>query len=142
MSGMMLEALAIHIRFTFSSPKRIQEWTEILKRLVETLAGLCHKSGPCMIGHIKGLVLLNGNQYMRVSVISPSLPAQVETNASEDLTELTVTLNMVVYGLSTKSLEHIVETAAVQLETAWSGKIAVESISATNYGHGPVHRER
>lgn len=139
---MMLEPLAIHIRFALSAPKRIQEWTEILKRFLETLAELCHKSEPCMIGHIKGLALLGGNRYMRGSVISPSLPAQVETNVSEDLIELPLTLNMLVYGLSRRSLERNVERAAVQLGTAWSGTITVEPISATNHGDKPApHHE-
>ncbi len=139
MSGMILEPLTAYIRFFLPSPKQIQEWTEILKRFFKTLATLCHKSGPCMIGHIKGLALLRSDDYVRVSVIDPSLPAQVETNASGDLAELTITLNMLVYGLSRKSLEGIVKEAAAKPGTVWSGRVTVEIVSATTQDYHPSH---
>ena len=139
MADMILEPFAAHLFFAFPDPKRIGEWTEILMRFLETSAMLCEESGPCVIGHIKGLALLNGNRYVRVSVISPSLPAQVETNASGDLAEMTVTLNMLVYGLSKKGLEGIVKETAAGTGTAWCGRVTVEPVEPTIPGDHPGH---
>lgn len=139
MADMMLEPFAAHLFFAFPDPKRIEEWTAILMHFLETSAMLCEKSGPCVIGHIKGLALLNGNRYVRVSVISPSLPAQVETNASGDLAEMTVTLNMLVYGLSKKCLEAIVKQTAARHGTDWSGRVTIEPVAPANLGDRPCH---
>ena len=136
---MLLEPFAAHLFFAFPGPKSIKEWTEILMRFLETSAMLCRESGPCVIGHIKGLALLNGDRYVRVSVIIPSLPAQVETNASGDLAELTVTLNMLVYGLSKKGLEGIVKETAARPGTGWSGRVTVESVAPATPGNHPGH---
>jgi len=138
---MILEPFAAYLRFAFSDPKPIEEWTEILKRFLERSAMLCEKAGPCVVGHIKGLALLSGDRYVRVSVISPSLPAQAETNASANLAEMTVTLNMLVYGLSKKSLEGIVKETAAGPGTGWSGRVTVEPVEAATRGdHAGHHR--
>jgi len=136
---MILEPFAAHLFFAFPDPKRIEEWAEILMRFLETSAMLCRESGPCVIGHIKGLALLNGSRYVRVSVISPSLPAQVETNASGDLAEMTVTLNMLVYGLSKKCLDGIVKETATRPGTGWSGRVTVEPVAPTTTRNHPGH---
>ncbi|MGC9964918.1 MAG: hypothetical protein ABSE08_05900 [Syntrophobacteraceae bacterium] len=139
MADMILEPFAAHLFFAFPDPKRIEEWAEILMRFLETSAMLCRESGPCVIGHIKGLALLNGSRYVRVSVISPSLPAQVETNASGDLAEMTVTLNMLVYGLSKKCLDGIVKETATRPGTGWSGRVTVEPVAPTTTRNHPGH---
>lgn len=139
MSDMTLEPFAARLRFTFPNPRRIEEWTEILKEFLETSAMLCEKSGLSLIGHIKGLVLLQGSRYVRASVVSTSLPAQVETDASGELAEMTIAVTMLVYGLSKKRLEAIVMEVAARHDTAWSGRVTVEPVAATTHANYPGH---
>ena len=133
MSEMILEPLAAHVRFIAPAPRQIQDWTGILKDYFKTLATLCDLAGPCVIGHIKGLALLPAGGYIRVSAVSASMPVQIETNVSGDFAELTITLNMLVYGLPGKSLEGIAESAAARLEEAKGLKLTV--IATTQSDH-------
>lgn len=131
MSDMILEPFTARLRFVFPDPKGIEEWSEILKCFLEASAILCRESGPCLIGHIKGLVLLSGDHYLRVSVVSPSLPAQVETNVSGAFAEMTVTLNMLVYGLPKERLESILNEVATRPRTSWSERVTVVPVTGT-----------
>lgn len=134
---MMLEPFTALLRFTFPAPTPIGECSENLKRFLETLAELCEKSGPCVIGHIKALALLSGDHYVRASVVSSSLPAQIDADASEDLTEMTLTLNMLVYGLPKKVLETVLKEAAAGHDTGGSYIVTVEPVACKHQGNYP-----
>ena len=134
MAALIFEPLAAHLHFSLPDSPGISKWAEILTQFLETLAKLCRNSGPCLIGHIKGLALLGDSSYVRLSVISASLPAQIETNASGDFSEMTVTVNMLVYGLPRKTLEGILEGTAALPCSPWSGKVTVKPVPASIRG--------
>jgi hypothetical protein len=134
MADMMLDPFSASLRFSFPEPVGISKLTQISGRFMETLAALCQSSGPCLIGHIKGLALLKDRFYVRVSVVSASLPAQIETNASGEFPEMTVTLNMLVYGLSRQDLGKIAEEAAALVGAAWSATVTIEPAATMTRG--------
>ena len=139
MAEMILEPLTVHLHFTLPESTGISKWDELLSQFLETLAKLCQDSGPCLIGHIKGLALLNGNRYIKASVVSASLPAQIETNASEELSDITVTLNILVYGLSKQRLQELLEQVMVRPGTCWRNSIVVEQDTAVTLLDRPSH---
>jgi hypothetical protein len=126
-SEMILDPFTARLRITLATPKTGQECAVILAAFLETLATLCDQTGPSVVGHIKALALLPRGQYIRGSVVSSSLPADVEMVISgSSLSQLCLTLNMLVYGLSRETLERIVREAVLQHEEACHARIAVE----------------
>lgn len=114
MSDIIFEPLAASVHFKSESRKTIQEWTAIIKDLMEKLGSLCGRSPQAVIGHIKCLCLLGEDHYIRASVISHKLPADVETNDSGARADLTMSLTMLVYGLPRTNLERFLSRAVME----------------------------
>jgi hypothetical protein len=101
---------------------------------MEKLGALCGQSPEAVIGHIKGLCLLEEDHYIRASVISHTLPADVETNASEARADLTLSLTMLVYGLPCTTLERILRSAVTEC-------LVTHQVVATVHPHNVAHRK-
>ncbi len=102
-------------------------WENLISEYLETLARRCHETGKGMIGHIKALALFPDGGYLRVSVVSPTLPAGVEGSVPTGCTELLLTLNVIVYGLARDALERLTREVADHLNKKWKGGIAIEA---------------
>ncbi|MGA3113078.1 MAG: hypothetical protein ABSF90_01450 [Syntrophobacteraceae bacterium] len=141
MAEMILEPLAARLHFTFPDPMGISKWNEILAHFLAMLAKLCQDSDPCLIGHIKGLALLNGNCYIRASVVSASLPAQIETKASDEISEITFVLNILVFALSKHTLWGILEEVMLRSGTSWQRRVFIEpNMVKILVGSPSIHR--
>jgi hypothetical protein len=88
----------------------------------------CAETGKGMIGHIKALVLFPDGGYLRVSVISPTLPAGVEGSVPANCSELILTLNVIVYGLGRDALEHLARETADHLNKKWKGRMIIKAL--------------
>ncbi len=102
-------------------------WENLISEYLETLARRCHETGKGMIGHIKALALFPDGGYLRVSVVSPTLPAGVGGSVPTGCTELLLTLNVIVYGLARDALERLTREVADHLNKKWKGGIAIEA---------------
>jgi hypothetical protein len=103
------------------------KWENLISEFLETLALRCHETGKGMIGHIKALTLFPDGGYLRVSVVSPTLPAGVEGSVPVGCTELVLTLNVIVYGLDREFLERITRETADLLSKKLKGEITIEA---------------
>jgi hypothetical protein len=131
MPEMILDPFTARLTITLGTAKTAQECSLVLASFLETLATLCDQAGPSVVGHIKALALLPKGQYMRGSVVSPRLPAEVEvTFSGSSISYLCLTLNMLVYGLSRETLERLVRDAVLQHEEACHARIDVECDSS------------
>jgi hypothetical protein len=95
---------------------------------METLAHRCAETGQGMIGHIKALALFNDGGYLRVSVVSPTLPAGVEGSVPPDCSELMLTLNIIVYGLGCDALQQLTRETADHLTKKWKGGMIIKTL--------------
>ena len=138
MPAIILDPFSASLRMTPATPKTGKECSVILAAFLETLATLCEQAGPSVIGHIKALALLPRGQYIRGSVVGPSLPADVETMVSEkSVPHLHLTLNMLVYGLARETLERVLREAVLQLEAAGHLRLTLECPSCPNFSLTP-----
>ena len=96
----------------------------VLKDALETLAGKCPAAGNSVIGHIKALALFPDHQYLRVSVVAANLPATLEGAAPADCTELEITLNVLVYGLTRSQIDEIVLATLSEIAQRWLVRIS------------------
>ena len=121
MADLILEAYAVSQRWRFS-PKG-PNWESLIVEYLETIARTCMDFDNCVIGHIKALALFPGGGYLQVSAINPELPVGVKGCAPPGCTELTLTLNVIVYGLEHDLVERIVWDSAAQLAYRWQGEV-------------------
>ncbi len=128
MSELSLEPYAAHLHLSLDTVMSKKKWQKIVTHYLEALARRCDETGGCVIGHIKALALFADNQYLRVSVISSSHPADIEGNPPESFKELKMTLNVLVYGLSRDVIQRLVYEAASDLNSPFKGHIALEPL--------------
>jgi hypothetical protein len=126
MDELNLEHYAVNQRWSFRGADG--KWGTLISNYLETLAHHCHETRTCIIGHIKALALFPNCGYLRISVVSPTLPAGVEGSVPAGCVELLLTLNVIVYGLGRDLLEHITRETAAQLSDQWNGRVTIEAI--------------
>lgn len=113
MTAPTLEPYATQQRWAAPTPLAGAEWQALCSEYLAALARACAAAGPCVIGHIKALALFDGGGYLRVSAVSAAHAPTAEGRAPDALAALTLTLNVLVYGLPAATLHAITwETAA------------------------------
>jgi hypothetical protein len=130
MAELILEPYAATQRWHL--PGADGHWEALLAEYLESLASRCAESGECVIGHIKALALFANCGYLRLSVVSSWLPASVMGKVPPGTTELTLSLNVIVYGLAYEQAEHLSRETAVTLADRWKGEVEIEAT-----GQGP-----
>lgn len=126
MAELILEPYAVKQRWSLSG--EAGRWEILIAEYLETLARRCHQAGKCIIGHIKALALFPDGRYLRVSVVTSELPAGVEGSVPANCTELVLTLNVILYGLSREVLERISRETADELTKKWKGTVTITGI--------------
>lgn len=125
MNEMIFEPYAVHLDFQMDAPIEADDWRLILSELLETYASQCSKAGPCVIGHIKGFAHGNDDTFLKVSVVSPNHPADIDGNMKGGISELSLVLNVLVYGQPKETLaQHLLELVNIPGKI-WTGHVAV-----------------
>ena len=132
MKDMIFEPYTVGLNFKMDSPMTVEQWGSMISELVETIARHCIEAGPCVIGHIKGFAAISGNGFLRISVISPDHPADMDAESVGDFSELSMTLNVLVYGHTKKMLTQLTRNTVNLPERPWSGHVTVEPAA---HGH-------
>jgi hypothetical protein len=126
MAELTPEHYAVNQRWILSAADG--QWEALIVEYLETIARRCHETGTCVIGHIKALALFSDGGYLRVSIVSPTLPAGVEGHVPAGCAELVLTLNVIIYGLTRDLLEKIATETAAHLIDKWKGKVTIEPV--------------
>lgn len=118
------------------------DWPGFLNAYMLALAQACKDAGAPVIGHIKALALFPAGGYYRVSVVDASLPPTVEGQVPARLETLTLTLNLIVYGLERSVLEGLTGETSLRLAESWRGEVinrpndSIIPGGATHHHHG------
>lgn len=120
MAELTLEPYAARLLWTSPLPRDGAAWGRLLAEFAETLARRCHEAGPCVVGHIKGFAPLEGG-FLRVNSTGPSARADVDVRSSADCAELTLSLNVLVYGLAAGTLADLAAKTAIETASAHGG---------------------
>ena len=132
MAELILEPYSVRLRWQIEPSLTSQKWKAIICKFVETLARRCDEAGKCVIGHIKGLAMFSGDDYLQVSIISPERPADVSGAAPPGCSELALTLNVLVYGLPRDVLERLVREVVTVPVLGKRGLVSVEPVFAAS----------
>ena len=125
MAELILEPYAINQRWKLFGDA--DTWENLISEFMETLARRCHETGKGIIGHIKALALFPDGGYLRISVVSPTLPAGMEGSVPMGCAELVLTLNVIIYGLERDALERFTRETTDHLTKRWKGGITIEA---------------
>ncbi len=115
MTAPTLEPYATQQCWTAPAPLPGAEWQALIVDTLAALARACEAAGPCVIGHIKALALFDGGGYLRVSAVSATHAPTAESRAPDNLATLSLTLNVLVYGLPAATLHAITWRTAAAL---------------------------
>jgi len=138
MSVPALEPYATQQRWQAAAPLPGKEWQALLAGYLAALARACDAAGPCVIGHIKALALFEGGGYARFSAVSAAHPPTVDGNVPDGLDALSLTLNVLVYGLPAARLQGLTwQTVAALAESATV--TVTEEERAKTHAHHPHH---
>lgn len=138
MSAPVLEPYATQQRWQAAAPLPGREWQAILAGYLAALARACAAAGPCVIGHIKALALFDGGGYASFSAVSAAHPPTVDGSVPDGLDALSLTVNVLVYGLPAARLQDLTwETVAALMEGA--GVSVTEEKGAGAHAHHTHH---
>ena len=137
MSDLSLEPLAAQVHWQFPAPVASRDWEAVARDYLEALAGASAQEG--VIGHIKALALLPDAGYVRASAVSAKRPADVEVKCAdaELVSQLTFTVNVLVYGLPYHRAQGLVVEIAEQVAARRGCRVAV--IVSTQAGPSHEH---
>jgi hypothetical protein len=138
MNDLLLEPYAVQQRWQMPAPLAGRDWETLLASYLAKLAHACAAAGPSVIGHIKALALFSDGGYLRVSAVSAIHPPTTDGWVPAGLAELSVTLNVLVYGLSRDVLNGLTRDIASALAASHAG-LVIEDTSGmgtdTPYAH-------
>ena len=131
MSDIHLEPFAALIDWRMDDPISGEEWQNLLSTYLENLGKRGTQKPNTIIGHIKGITNLPEGDYMQVSVISPDRQATRSSRISGDFaaSQLTFTLNFLVYGLSYQDASQIAQSSAAELAGKMGGRAVFTMLS-------------
>ncbi len=120
MSELVLEPFAAQQLWQLSAPQPDSSWQEILSAYLGRLARACEscaiESGRRpIIGHVKLLALLPDRGYLRIGAVSAHHPVICSGRVPDGLSEITLTLNVLVYGVSRDVLEKLTREIAQEV---------------------------
>jgi hypothetical protein len=137
MADLILEPYAVRQRWTASDPGL--RWEVLIGDYLEAIARRCHEMGSCLVGHIKGLVLFADGEYLRISVVSPGRPAEVEGRVPAETMGFLLSLNVIVYGKDRDALERISRGEARHIIEKWKGGVKVEEVEGEMQATATAH---
>lgn len=131
----------------WSAPRPLSpgEWAALFSEYLAGVARLCAEAGAdagsasrsratqVVIGHIKLLALFGEGEYLRISVVSSRHAATVTGAAPAGLSEMPITVNVLVYGLPTERLAGLTAAAAAEAAERWGA--TVEDVPLPHHHH-------
>ena len=119
----IFEPYAVRLVFTGDTVLSARNWGFLLCQFMDGLARHLTKQGNCVIGHLKGFAQVSENGFMRISVTSPDHPADIAGEFKGAAMEITLSLNVLVYGLAQKELAVLTRQMMDMPEKPWSNRV-------------------
>lgn len=131
MSSLSLEPFSALIDWQLDEPIPSAAWQKLFSRFLESLAQESAHEENTVIGHIKSLAKLPGSGFIQTSVVSADRPAtgEVVDAVGGSYDKLTLTLNLLVYGLPFQKAERIARQSAESIAKENGGSIQMRDIS-------------
>ncbi len=127
MNSLMLEPYAARLQWRFAKPLTGPEWGTLVAEHFQLLATRSGDIAACVVGHIKGLAIAPDDGYVRVNLVSPSIPADVECQIQDQHTALTFDVNVLIFGLTLEQVKQLTADTAEDVALRRGGQIEIEA---------------
>jgi hypothetical protein len=106
-------ACAARVHVTFKQMVQPADMQKMVESLMTRIALDCVKAGTRLIGHIKCIAEVETGKYLACSVTTPD--GKPHSSGSFDIAsnKLEIVINVLQYGLDKKTIEDIVDKAAI-----------------------------
>jgi hypothetical protein len=122
MAEIILEPYAVQQNWQLAGAD--PDWKEFLEEYLQQLAQACQAGGRVVNGHIKALALFPAGEYFRISNVGADLPSTSEGTIPPSTRALTLTLNLIVYGLDHEQLQVLTTEISHQMAAAYHGEVS------------------
>jgi hypothetical protein len=117
--------VALQHRLTSPHPRSATGWCSVLEHLVAGVAKDCDDAGALLIGHVKAFAAL-ADGYVRASAVDATHPPTSEARASAPSAGVDLTLNVLVYGLTSEAARSIAQDSLARI--AADDQITIDTI--------------
>ena len=128
MNDLIFEPYAARLHWRFTQPLIGAEWGALFAEYVEALARCSAQLAPIVVGHIKGIAIAPSGGYVRVNLTRSSAPADVESTLPDRRADLSLDLNVLIYGLPFDEINVVAQETAAQVAAARDGCVHIELI--------------
>jgi hypothetical protein len=138
MSSLELVPFAACLEWSFEEDREVHEWINLFEEYFVTLAKKSALVGNTVIGHIKGFTKLEEYDFIQISAISATQPVitTMKNECSGRYKSISITLNLLVYGLPFSAAERIVHQSAIDLMDESGGHATLKMVSSPDQpGH-------
>jgi hypothetical protein len=125
-------AYAVKVDVHFHDPVGSADIQARVEGLMSRIALDCLKAGADLIGHIKCIVETEGRGFFAVSVTTHDGKPMSKGHLEEGIDEMDIIVNVLLYGLSRKAIQEIVDPLALK-EMAFPGAhVEVEDLEKSH----------
>ncbi len=124
MADLILEPYSVEQRWSVEGRK--VEWGALIGEYLEAIARRCENEKAAVVGHLKALALLPDGGYLRVSAVGGGAPTTRDGTVPPGCKELTVVLNVIVYGIRQNVLARFVREAIAEVTGKGKGDVMIE----------------
>ena len=139
MKELPLHPVSVVMTLRFVQPRTPEDIKHLIADLFENLAQVVAQREKAIIGHIKGLAKLGVEDWLKVSIISPQRPAQVESSLRQPLAALDLATSFMVYGLEPEELYPLVAETVDKADQIWSGLVQLQRPAHPPHHHHHGH---
>lgn len=130
-----LEPFAAELRWQTTEPSTGEQWKALLGEFVALLARGAADAGATLIGHIKALATGSGDGFVHASAVSAAHPPALQGELPDGLREVSVRLNVLVYGLPRAVVEDLVRRTAARGRGGSCDVAVAPALSAARFEH-------
>lgn len=139
MAQLSLQPVAVRMTWFSEQPLVTDKWCGALRHFLSDLGQNCMSAGGLLIGHIKGVGMVEGSPCLQLNLVSLQQPVLVEGSVPDDTSTLGLVLNVLVFGLSGGELTVALGASRERALKSWSGSIDIEVLPAVAEYPLPVH---
>lgn len=104
--------------------------------MLARIAAECANAGAYLIGHIKCLAETKGNGMLAVSVVDANSAPHSRGHLDEGIKEIDVIINVLLYGLTRRAIQDIVDPLAEKELSFLGGHLHIEDLDRAHKHDG------
>jgi len=133
-------AYAVRVDMHMHRPVSASDIRSRVEGLMTDITLACLQAGADLIGHIKCIVETDGRGFLAVSVTTHDGKAMSRGELEEGIDEMDIIINVLLYGLSRKVIQEIVDPLALREMSFPGAHVRIEDLEKA-HDHDHEHHD-